>query len=72
MEPAIGLKKKHVPPFQPMECETKTNRAMVNRIFPRFRRSCVFALSSHWLIVTFTFVLIGSCNCFGFGVTTLS
>lgn len=27
--------------------------------------------SSHWLLVMFAFVLIGCCNHFGFGVTTL-
>ena len=32
----------------------------------------MFTLSSHWLHVTFTFVLIGCCVYFGFGFTTLN
>ena len=41
--------------------------------FPReFRRLRLFALSSHWFIVLFSFVVIGHCNCFGFGFTTLN
>ena len=31
----------------------------------------VFTLSSHWLIVIFTFALIGRCDHFDFGSTTL-
>ena len=27
---------------------------------------------SHWLLVTFSFVLIGCCDYFGFGLTTLN
>ena len=29
-------------------------------------------MSSHWLLVIFTFVLIGLCDYFGFGFTTLN
>ena len=32
----------------------------------------VFTLSSHWLLVIFTFVLIGRCDYFDFGFTTLN
>ena len=32
----------------------------------------VFTLSSHWLLVIFAFVLIGRCDYFGFGFTTLN
>ena len=32
----------------------------------------VFTLSSHWFLVTFTFVLICCCDYFGFGFTTLN
>ena len=31
-----------------------------------------FTFSSHWLLVIFTFVLIGRCDYFGFGHTTLN
>ena len=32
----------------------------------------VFTVISHWLLVKFTFVLIGRCDYFGFGFTTLN
>ena len=41
----------------------------INRAWYRLRG---FTLSSHWFIVLFTFVMIGHCNCFGFGFTTLN
>ena len=37
-----------------------------------WRRLRVFALNSHWFVVLFTFVVIGHCDCFGFGFTTLN
>ena len=41
-----------------------------------FSRACVwlrvFTLSSHWLLVIFIFALIGRCEYFGFGFTTLN
>ena len=37
-----------------------------------WRRLRVFASSSHWFIALFTFVVIGHCNCFYFGFTTLN
>ena len=41
-----------------------------------FSRACgqlhVFTLSSHWLLVIFSFILIGRCDYFGFGFTTLN
>ena len=36
-----------------------------------WRRLRVFAASSQWFIVLFSSVVIGYCNCFGFGFTTL-
>ena len=33
--------------------------------------SFVFSLSSHWLVKVFSFLLIGRCDYFGFGFTTL-
>ena len=35
-------------------------------------RSHVFTLSSDWFLMTFIFVLIGRCDYFGFGFTTLN
>ena len=36
------------------------------------RHLLVFALSSHWLLGIFPFALIGRCDYFGFGFTTLN
>ena len=46
--------------------QSKTNRDLVTRVFP------VLALSSDWLFGIFPFVLIGRCDYFGFGFTTLN
>ena len=41
-------------------------------VFSRaWRRLSVFASSSHWFVLLFAFVVIGHCDCFGFGFTTL-
>ena len=34
--------------------------------------SFVFSLGSHWLVKVFSFLLIGRCDYFGFGFTTLN
>ena len=43
---------------------------------PAFSRALfslfVFTLSSHWLFIVFSFLLIGRCDYFGFGFTTLN
>ena len=43
---------------------------------PAFSRALfslfVFTLSSHWLLIVFSFLLIGRCDYFGFGFTTLN
>ena len=51
--------------------KTKTNHNLDTCVFLRFLPEPRFALSSHWLLVIFPFVLIGRCDCFGFGFTTL-
>ena len=38
----------------------------------RADRLRVFTLSSHWFVVIFIFVLIGRCDYFGFGFSTLN
>ena len=48
-------------------CKPKTNRDLVTCVFPRLAPVRVFALSSHWFIVLFMFLVTGHCNCFGFG-----
>ena len=41
-----------------------------NMPFPALRaRLRVSATSFHWFVLLFTFVVIGHCNCFGFGFT---
>ena len=50
-------------PSQPIRYKTKTNHDLVTCIFPTLEAFLhVFTLSSHWLLVTFTFVLIGRCD----------
>ena len=60
-------------PFsQPIRWKANTSRDLVTRVFPRLRpRLHVFTLISHWLLVRFIFVMIGRCDYFGFGFTTL-
>ena len=63
--------RKLAPPSQPIRCKTETNRDFFTRVFPRLRPvTCV--LSSRWLLLIFSFVLIGRCGYFGFGITTLN
>ena len=64
-----GWSIKLAPPSQPIRCKTKTNRDLVTRVSSRLH---VFTLSSHWLLLIFIFVLIGRCDNFGFGFTTLN
>ena len=52
--------RKLVPPYQLIICKTKANRDLV------FNKLPVFTLSSHWLMMTSTFFLIGSRKDFTF------
>ena len=45
---------------------------MVVRVFPRLTNLLAFTASSHWLMITFTIVLIGHWDYFAFGFTTLN
>ena len=47
-----------MPAFQPIRGNTETNWILVARVFPRLRWF-VSIMSCHWLLVTFSFVLIG-------------
>ena len=58
--------RKLVPPYQPIISKTKANRDLVTCVFPRFNKLPVFTLSSHWLMMTSTFFLIGSRKDFTF------
>ena len=51
--------------------KTKTNPHLVTRVFPRFKQIAGLTLGSHWLMMTFSFALIGRCDHFAFGFTTL-
>ena len=57
---------------QPIRWKSKTNRDLVVCVFPRCRQLVVFTLSSHWLLKALSFLLIGRCDHFGFGFTTLN
>ena len=58
--------RKLMPPFQPIRGNTETNWGLVAHVFPRLRWF-VFITSSHWSLVTFSFVLIGRCDYLSFG-----
>ena len=47
-------------PSQPIRRKTKANRDLITVVFPCQLR--VFASSSHWFIVLFTFLVIVHCN----------
>ena len=63
---------KLAPLSQPMRSKTKTNRALLGRVFPRFTPVGTFASNSDWFIALSTFVVIGQTNYFGFGYTILN
>ena len=50
---------------------SKTNQNS-GAVFSRAFDSFVGLISSHWLLRVFTFILIGCCDNFGFGFTTLN
>ena len=58
--------RKLMPPFQPIRGNTETNWGLVARVFPHLRWF-VFITSSHWSLVTFSFVLIGRCDYLSLG-----
>ena len=49
-------------PSRPIRCKTKTSINWITRVFPAF----------HWILAIFPFVLIGCCDYFGFGLTSLN
>ena len=55
-----------MPPFQLIRGNTEINWSLVARVFPRLRWF-VSIMSCHWLLVTFSFVLIGRCDYESFG-----
>ena len=58
--------------FNQSDAKIKTNRDLVARVFPRFRQFVRFYLSFHWLRKEFSFPLIGRCDSFGYGFSTLN
>ena len=66
----IGLERKLALPSQPIRCKTKTNHdlQLVTRVFARSSPR----LSSDWFLVMVTVVLIGRCDNFDFGFSTLN
>ena len=63
---------KLVPFFEPMGSQTETNRAWLHAFSRAWCRLHVFASSSDWLIVLFTFFVIGRTYYFGFSFTTVN
>lgn len=62
-----------VPRSRPIRRKTKTKVLTWSRAFYRALGSLVVrTMSSHCLLKEFTFILLGSCDFFGFGFTTLS
>ena len=43
---------------------------LATRIFPRFKKFTYCAFNPHWLLVIFSFLLIGCCDFSGFGLMT--
>ena len=60
----IGLKNLTSPSW-PIRSDTEINRLLVTCVFSRLAWN-VFFLSSHWLVVSFTFIVIGHYGCLGF------
>lgn len=55
---------------QTIRCKTKTNRDLVSRVFPRLTPVAWILFEYDWLIMLFTFSVIGHRKCFAFGFTT--
>ena len=62
------------PLSHPIRLKTETNCNSGSRVFPRFRQFAFFffSLSSYWLMVMFSFILIGCFDKFVFGVAALN
>ena len=66
---------KLTPLSHPIRLKTETNCNSSSRVFPRFRQFSFFffsSLSSYWLMVMFSFILIGCFHKFVFGVAALN
>ena len=59
----IGLKKSLN--YSTNQMQNQNNRDLVTRVSRAWRWLRIFTSSFHWLIVLFTFIVIGHCNCFG-------
>ena len=64
--------RKLAPPSRPIRCKTKTNRDLVTRVFPRLRLVTRVYFELSLAPCDMTFVLIGRCDYFGFGFSTLN
>lgn len=52
-------------PTQPISCKTNTNQTWPCMFSRAWCQSSEFVLSTQWLIVMFSFVVVGLCDCFG-------
>ena len=60
------------PLSRPIRSKIKTNRDLLERVFPRFApATCICYELSDWITGLFTTDVIGQSNYFGFGFTTL-
>ena len=55
------------PISQPIKIKIETNRDLVHCSFLRLTQFASFSMASHWLLVIFSFPLIGSSDQFEFG-----
>ena len=56
---------------QPIRCKTNTIHVLVACVFPRFRQFGCFYFEFSLAVRDIFFLLIGRCDYFGFGFTTL-
>ena len=61
---------KLTPLSHPIRLKTETNCNSSSRVFPRFRQFA--SLSYYWLMVMFSFILVGCFHKFVFGVAALN
>lgn len=58
--------------FHPIRCEIKINHDLAVRVFPRFTQFGRFYFELSLALKVFPFLLIGSCDYFGFVFMTLN
>ena len=67
-----GWSRKLASSFKLIRRKTKANRELITSISRAFGGMLIFTLSSHWLTMILTFVMIGRCDNFCFRLFTFS